>query len=911
MSRRRLGESLARTLVRFAAWRFTSIERRRFVKEWDAELWHASRSEDPRLSTRALLRMAIGSVYDARWRATRLDRGFGMMGMVMGFANDVRIAARGLIRTPGFTTTAVVTLGLGLGGATAIMTILDSVVLQPLAYPDADRLVQIENEVPGVGEGTVWQVSTAQYVLMEEEVPAISELGIYRGWGGNIETPSGPIRVSGARVSPSVFAMLGATAFAGRLFVESEGSPGGPAALVLSEEFWRAQFGADAAIIDRVVSLNGEPVQIVGIVTAGFRLPGSTVASSQAYVPYEIDRAGRFRNSHVNRVVGRIGADHTAESAGVVLQGTLPRLLERFPGAYGATFFDRYGFRPITTPLKDEVVGEVASSLWILLGGVGLVLLIALANVTNLFIVRIEERRTELSIRSALGAGVGTLGRYLAAEATTLVSGGVALALVVGLWGVPALTGLSPDSLPRVEEVGLTWRGVSATLVLASSSIFLLVLYPLMVHVRAAVSTNRGDATRNATAGRSRQRMRSVLVVSQVALALTLASGSGLLIASIRSLAAIEPGFEAEGAMTVDIYLEPSRHESNVAIWQAYREITQRVRALPGVEAAGVSTGLPLSGGWGCTVQAPEERAVLDRLGAAGHTTCAGQTYVSPGFFEAMRIPIMSGRAFENRDIDDPARASVVVSQAFAERFWPGEDPIGKGINPSGRTVEPYYRVIGVVGDIPKETVEGDPAMAIYYPIVPDPNTPGNWGGFATFRMSLAVRTAVGDPLSVFGAIRGVVADVDDAAPVVNATRLEDRLAESMARVTFVSVLLQIAAGVALLLAAVGMYGVISYLVGRRTREIGMRLALGARPDQITAKIVSGSTVLATVGLAVGVALALVSGRVLESLLHGVAPGDPLVLAVAGLILGVIAILASWIPARRAARVDPAEALRM
>lgn len=909
-----LSEAFARLIVRVAAARLSRRERERFTREWNAEIWQAARTDGGNARDgHGPVRMALGAMADAKTMAQlRHHSENGSGEMMRGFFTDVRVAARGLMRTPGFAVVAILTLGVGLGGATTIMTILDSIVLRPLPYPESDRLVMIANELPGVGEGTVWGMSTAQFVYTEQDLPAFEELGIYRFFGGNIDTPAGPVRVSGWRVTPSLFEVLGGEALLGRLFAEAEGTRNEPERLIVSEEFWRSQFGADPGVIGQTVSMRGEPIEIIGVLGAGFRLPGAKVAQSQLYVPLQIDRGARFYNSHTYGSVARLADGQTLASADAALASMVPVLPERFPMAYGASWLEGVGFRPHVTSLKKDVVGTMADNIWVLLGGVGLVLLIAVANVTNLFVVRVEERRSELSVRSALGAGVGTLARFLAAEAFVLTATGALIAIAIGIWGVPTILRVAPDTLPRLEEVRLGFVGIAATLGLATLTTALLVLYPLVAHVRGAVGSGQGDPSRTATAGRPKQRIRNVLVVGQVALALTLASGAGLLIQSLRALNSIDPGFETTGTMTVDIYLEPSRHPSENSIWQAYGRILDQVRALPGVQAAGLTSELPLSGGFGCTVQAFEEMtSVQERLATSGLTTCAGQTHATPGFFEAMGIPLVSGRLFEDLDNDDPSRAPAVVSQAFARRFWGNDDPLGKSVAPSGHSEGPFYQVVGVVGDIPRESVDGEEAMAIFYPMVQAPETPENWRQWLNHHMYLTVKTSLADPLAVFGSVRRVVAQVDPQAPVGTPARLTDRVDASMARISFVSVLMQISAAIALLLSAVGMYGVISYLVGRRTREIGMRMALGAEPQQIRRRIVAGSTSLSAVGLGLGLILAVASGRVLESLLYGVEPGDPVVLGVSAALLAGIAVLASWIPASRASRIDPVEALRM
>ena len=832
------------------------------------------------------------------------------LGWPNDWAREFRTGFRALLRSKGFTLVAVVTLGLGLGGSAAIITLLDRVVLRPLPYPDAERLVRLENQVPGVGPDEKWAMSTAQYVYYREELPAsVEAVGLYRGLGAIIDTPVGPQRVFGWSITADIFPLLGASAEVGRIIRAEDDRPGSPRVMVLSSGFWQRQFGGDPQIIGRTISIYGALVEVVGVLAAGFRIPGSSL-SADLYMPLRIDPEGSFGNNHVFNMVGRLAPGFDALSAERELEQLTPRLPERFPIAYSQDFFDRYGFRTLVTPLKESVLGDAARSLWILLGAVGLVLFIAFANVTNLFVVRMEGRRRELAIRSALGAGWGALARYLLAEGLILALAGGVLALLVSFWGVPALIAMAPDALPRLDDVQLGGTAIAATLLLSVAVGLGLALYPLAVQVRPVLAAGLAEGDRRGTLGPARQRVRSALVVTQVALAFTLAAGAGLLLDSIRKVNDVPFGFSPEGVLTLSLYLEPSRYDTDVGIWGAYDRMLEGIRAIPGVQAAGMTASLPLSGGFGCTVQGFEDRAVYDRLKDAGLTTCAGQEPTAPGYFETMGIPVLQGRALTRADNDDPTRAAVVVSKTFADRFWPGEDPIGKGVAPSGRTVPPFYRVVGVVGDVPAETLDGDPAVAVYYPVVHNSDAPGNWGWWRPTAMRVVVRSGVSDPTSLFAAIREAVQLVDPQAPVMNAQTMDERVADSLGRLMFISTLLWISAGVALLLATVGIYGVISYVVSRRTSEIGMRIALGAPPGAVQRGIVGHSLKLATMGMLSGVVLALGTTRVLEGLLFGVAPGEPVVLGGAAVLLGIIAVVASWIPARRAARISPVEALR-
>jgi predicted permease len=388
-------------------------------------------------------------------------------------------------------------------------------------------------------------------------------------------------------------------------------------------------------------------------------------------------------------------------------------------------------------------------------------------------------------------------------------------------------------------------------------------------------------------------------------LALTLTVGAGLLVESIRRLQAVDSGFEPEGVLAAELFLTPGRYQSDGEMWGAYRAILEAVRALPGLTAAGMSQALPLSGGFGCWVQGFEDREVYTRLESGGLTTCAGLEPTSPGYFEAMGIPLLAGRTFEAADNDDPSRGVVVVSRAFADRFWPDEDPLGKGVAP-GRAEAPFYRVVGVVGDVKGSTLDGDDAVAIYYPMVLIPGS----GGPRPSQTTLVVRTGVADPGSMLPSLQAAINQVDPTLPLVNARAMSAVVRESMGRLAFTTLLLQVAALCALLLAAVGLYGVVSVLVARRRRELGMRLALGAQPGQLERMVVRSSLVLGVAGVVAGVALALGLTRVMQGMLYGVSPTHPVTFAGGASLLLIVTLLASWIPARRAARVDPVEALR-
>ena len=928
---------VAGSVVRVAALWAPYARRAEMVREWNAELereFGAGRGVSAvaaalgafadanalRSLSREGRRSSHGSgTTGARGGTTGYRR--GMMGdrngigeWIGGWIADVKLALRGLRRTPGFTAVSVITLAVGIGGSAANYTLLDRVVLDPLPYPDPERLVRLGNQVPGVGPDEVWNLSTAQYVFFTDNAETLESVGLYRSDGGNIMTASGPQRARSVMVTASIMSMLGARAHVGRTISADDDRPSAPAVAMLSHAFWTRTMGADPNVVGSTLSFNDAPIEIIGILDAGVELPGWPIGlAHDLWLPLRVDRGGYFGNNHVFPGIARLAPGATLEAAEAEIERLTARLPETFPDAYSQSFFDRYGFRTAVTPLKEDVVGAMATNLWLLFGGMGLVLLIAAANVTNLFLARIEGRSGEIAIRTALGADRSAIARYLLAEGMTMAALGAGLALVVGYWAVPALTAMAPDELPRIHAVGMGVDTVMFTAALALLVGFALAAYPMVVHARPRVSSGLGGGGRAVTGGRQRQRFRSVLIVTQVALALTLAVGAGLLVQTLRTLHTTDVGFDPEGVLAVDLPLSWNRYPDDVAIWGLHRQVLERVRALPGVREAGMGEVLPVSGGFGCTTQGFENEAVYDRMREAGMTTCGGQVRVMPGYFEALGIPVLEGRTFEEGDNAEPTRAAVVVSRAFADRFWPGENPIGQGVAPA-RTVGPFFRVVGVVGDVPRASDDGQPplsqeAVAVYYPVVDNPDVPGNWYWFPG-PMTLLVRAGTDDPMSLLPRVRAIIGEIDPEVPLANARLIEDEVAAALADVSFVSLLLGIAAAVAMVLAAVGLYGVIAYVVGRRTREIGMRLAIGAQPREVERMVIGRTLGLVGLGLLVGVPLAGLASGLARGLLVGVEPTDPAAYVAAAAVMTLVALLASWLPARRAASVDPVRALR-
>lgn len=820
----------------------------------------------------------------------------------MHLLHDARLALRSLRRSPLFTMAAVLTLGLGIGATVAIYSVVKRVVIEPMPYPDGERLVRLYSETT---EGT-WGLSRAQWVLYRDAARTIEELAGYDFGQVTLQGAEGPARAGVWSGTASLFRMLGASAVAGRLIDETDDDYGAPRVAVLSSGYWQRAYGSDPGVIGRTLMIDEEPVEIVGVMAPVEELPEQVppILQPDVWLPLQLNLAGQFWNSHMEfRTIARLAAGATPEDASRELAAFNPRLIETFPDAYSRGFMDRYAFRPHAVQLKDAVTGDVARNLWILLAAVGLVLLIAFGNVANLFLVRAETRRREIALRNALGAGRLDVLRHLLSESLVLAGAGALLGVLFAHWVVRWVAAAAPTGIPRFGMAGLDAGVVLFAAVLALVSAGVLAL---LAHAHQAGGVRSFSALaeggRSATVGRERQRVRAALIIGQVGFALALLVGAGLLLESFERLRRVNPGVRPQGVLTVSLPFSP-RHDSYESRWAFTQAVLERVRALPGVVSAGIGP-VPLSDSYGCTVQAFTDAEVMQRINDSQGTLCAGQSSASDGYFETLGIPVLAGRALTPLDHADPDRGAVVVSRAFADKFWPGEDVIGKQVAPQGRSEGPYYTIVGVVGDV-HESLSEPPAVAIYYPLVPITGTGGLYSSG-----ELIIRTSSDDPLSYYPAIRAAALEVDPAIPLANPRVMNRIIAESMSGLSFTMILLGSAAVAALLLAAVGLYGVLGYLVQRRTNEIGVRIALGARPAQVERMIVGGSLRLVLAGIALGVAIAFIAGRLLESMLFGVAPTQPSAYLVAIAVLALVAVAASWIPARRAAHVEPVTALR-
>jgi putative ABC transport system permease protein len=811
---------------------------------------------------------------------------------------ETRHAARSLARTPSFSLIAVLTLALGLGAATAIFTLLDRVVLRPLPYPNADRLIHIGSLWPKTFPGVEYSISRGQYFYFRANSGVLADLMLYDE--GMLAVPGDgahpPERVSSIEVSHSTFTVLGIRPLHGRLInVEDERSRD-PLVAVLSYEYWRRRFGADPTIVGRRIDFAGLSAQVVGVLSPGAHVLDDT---PEIWLPNHLDPNERPINNHTHRAIGLMKPGVTVEAAAADIKRLQDRFASENPRAYFKGFVEKTGFAMHVTSLRDHVIGvTIVRALWLIFAAVGLVLIIAAANVANLFLVRIDARRREVAVRTALGAGRAHLAVYYLSESLllALVAAAGAVAIGEGLLGV-ALA-IAPQTLPRLAEVSLDWRSALFSIAMAAAFGVAFGLIPL-ASAKVDIATLR-DAGRGLTTSRRRELARRMLVLSQVGLAVVLLAGAALVTKSFARLARVRPGFEPAGVVSMDVILPDMRYRTYHEAAPFWHELIRRVEALPGVVSAGATGELPLADGFGCT------GIVTDVIGPDGpQGNCMPLATVTPGYFEAMGIKL-HGASPTWADVEAGV-GPVVVSRAFAKRFWGSTiDPVGHSVKPLSSDL-PEFPVVAEAEDVRGTSLQDPVVEVAYLPMIPRGGTRYYEGDRS---MSLVVRAPSVNQATLVASIRQIIAQIDPQVPIAGVESMEHVVAKSMSQRSFTMLLLLLAASIALMLSAVGIYGVISYLVGQRRAEIGIRIALGAQKTQVSRLVVGHAMRLAGAGVLIGLAGAAISMRLLESLLYDVSPSDPLSLAGAAVVLLAVALLASLGPTRRATRVDPVEAMR-
>ncbi len=820
-------------------------------------------------------------------------------------ALHLRHAWRSLRRTPVFTVTAALTLVIGFGAAIAIFAVVNGVLLRPLPYGNPDRLVGAWHDLPPLDLKKANQTAST-YLTYRKLARTIEGIGIYSEGAANVAAIGGdgePQRIAASWITVDVIPVLQVSPILGRAFTDEEDRPKAPDVVIISESMWRSRFGADPRAIGRTMDVGGLTRQIVGVMPRRFRFPA---AETQLWLPMQLDPAALSGGFNYNGVA-RLRSGVSATDAQREFTAVLPRIVELFPnfapGVSTQMLMDQAKPTPVLVPMHTDVTGGIAKTLWMVAAAAALVLLVACANVTNLILVRADGRQRELAVREALGAGRARVMLHFLAESAVLTAVAGIVGFGVAWLAVRALVAAGPVQIPRLAEVRVDAAAALFTVVIVVLVAALCALIPALRIGRARLSNALREGGRGGTAGRARQRIRGALVAAQVALALVVLAGSGLLLRSFQRLHAVKPGFDPQNVSTLWLSLPRSRYVNDSATARFYAQLMDRVSALPGVQDAGVTSRLPLtSNGMNQNPFYPEDdpTSFVNKIPPLQiFTTTDG------GYFKAMGIPLIAGRVFDRLGVQRGSEA--IISRKTAEQFWKdstGQRALGKRFRdlPGG----PLYTIIGVVGNARDTALATPPSPTVYFPQAVDANP--NFSQAAR-TMAVVVRSAA-DPASVTRAVQRVVRELDPTLPTFDVRSMRAVFSASMAQLTFTMLILGSAAGVTLLLGAIGLYGVMAYAVTLRTRELGVRIALGAQPRSVAAMITKQGIALTAVGVAVGLALFTLAAGFLRSFLFGVAASDPATLIGASLLLVGIAGLASWVPARRAARVDPAEALR-
>jgi putative ABC transport system permease protein len=810
------------------------------------------------------------------------------------FVTNLRQSLRILAKSPGFTLVAVLTLALGIGANTAIFSVVNAVLLQPLSYPNPDRLVEL---VWTTADGVADVASIPKFNVWREQTQVFDSVAAYDFAGPGINLTGGdrPEQLKGIRVSADYFRVFGAPMAIGRTFTPEEDRPGGPAFVVISNALWRSRFGRDPGVINRTIDLGGEPYVVVGVLGPSF----FSDPKSDVWLPLRPD-PNSIDQGHYLRATARLKPGVTIEQAKVAMKLAADQFKQKFPTALRGP---KDSFSVV--PLRDAVIGDVRFGLMLLFGAVALVLLIACVNVANLLLARATIRRREMAIRTAMGASRSRLVWQSLTESVLLSLSGATLGIGFGYLGVRALLAMNPGDIPRVGEngdaVSLDWRVLLFTFAVAVLTGILFGLVPALTASGSDITGTLRESGARAGGGMRHNKTRSILVVTEMALALILLIGAVLLIRTFGALRGVNPGFDARNVLTMEMSLAGAHFEKAAAVDQLERDGRQSLESLPGVVSAGLTCCLPLEGGYSLPFaiegQPPKE-------------TEAEWISISPHYFDVFRIPVKAGRAFTERDNGAGSRV-VIVNEEFAKKFFAKGDglgsqvTIGKGVGPEFD--EPAREIVGIVGNV-RQGLDQPPNPIMYVPIAQV-----NDGIIALNNrigaIQWIVRTRL-QPFSLSADIQRELREASGGLPVAHIRSMQQVVGESTARNDFNMTLLTIFASVALLLAAIGIYGLMAYSVQQRTQEIGVRMALGANPHRVRWMIVLQGMQLNLIGVILGIVASLALTRLMKSMLFGVKPWDPATIVVVVILLTIVTILAAYLPARRASRVDPIIALR-
>jgi len=810
---------------------------------------------------------------------------------------DIRYALRTLARKPGFTFVAVVTLALGIGANTAIFSVVNAVLLRPLPYPEPERLVQVWNKLESAGLPQLW-FSEPEIIDYRQRQQHFEDIAVFTAQGANLTGAGEPQRVTLCFTSAPFFPVLGVNPLLGRTFTPEEDVPGNDRVVVLSHAFWEQQFGGDPSAVGRSVTLNENPYVVIGVMPPGFAFPPEEV---QLWTPLAINTAEPdSRGSHYLEAVARIKLSISFEEAQAGISGVARQVATDNRDYYR----EGRGWGSYLIPLHDSYVGEIRPALLVLLAAVGFVLLIACANLANLLLARATVRQKEIAIRAALGAGRLRIVRQLLTESVLLALAGGAAGLLPAYAGLRVLPALSPEGLPRLGEIQIDPRVLGFTLTLSVLTGLFFGLVPAWHAARTDLQESLKEGGRR-SAGSGHHRLRGLLVVAEVALSLVLLVGAGLAMRSFYRLLGVNPGYRTENVLTFRTALPNARYPDLPRVNGFYRDLSARLAALPGVDSVSAIDLLPLSGLYSSgTVSVEAPGAAFVPPPADEHDPVPGietdYRTVLPGYFETMGMTLQEGRFFMASD-DAEAPPVAIIDEAFARHFWGDESPLGQRLTLGGGSEPQWRTIVGVVRHIRHYGLqtEGREQLYLSHPQLP----------FAARSMHVVLRTST-DSASLFPVVRQLVAALDPELPLYDVDTMEQRLAASVTQPRFNLLLLGLFALVALVMAAVGLYGVMAYSVSQRTHELGVRMALGAQPRDIFRLVVGQGLLLTLAGVALGLLAAFGLTRLMRSLLFGVSATDPLTFTGVAAVLAGVALLACWLPARRATRVDPMLALR-
>jgi len=809
---------------------------------------------------------------------------------------------RRLSRAPMFTAVTLITLAVGVGANTAIFSVLQGVLLKPLPYPKADDLVGVWHVAPGLN---IKELSAApsNYFVYREQSRTFQDIGLYTGDSVNVTGVGEPEQVRALLVTERVLPILGIPPMLGRWFTGKDDSPGSPATMLLTYGYWRRKFGGDPGVLGRRILVDGKAREVIGVLPRDFHFIARE--DPPLIMPLRFDRNKTFLGNFSFQALARLKPEATITEANADVARMLPIVLRSFPtpAGFSLKLFEQAHIGPNVRPFKQDVVGDVGNTLWVLMATIGMVLLIACANVANLLLVRAEGRQQELAIRAALGASRTQIAGELLFESLVLGLAGGALGLGLAYAALRGLIAMAPDGLPRLNEIGIDTTVLLFTFIVSLLAGLLFGSIPVFKYAGARLGTGLREGGRTLSQSRERHRARSTLVIVQVALAVVLLIGSGLMIRTFQAMTQVQPGFARPAEVqTMRISIPEAEVKEPLQVIRMQAEILRRIAAIPGVSSTGISSKIPM-----------DDYGNFDPIFVQDRTYAEGELppmrrfhFVSPGFLETIGAPVLAGRDFTWTDIENRIPAAL-VSENLAREYW--HDPsgaLGKRIRLG--TTDEWREIIGVVADVRDDGVDKKAPTSVYWPIL----ISDFYGEkpFVRRTAAFAFRSSRAGAESFLKEVRQAVWSLDSNLPLADVRTLDDYYRKSMARTSFTLVMLAVAGGMALLLGVVGIYGVIAYSVSQRTREIGIRVALGAQHGQLAGMFVRHGLLLTAAGVACGLGAAIALTRLMSSLLFEVSPVDPLTYGAVAIGLVAAAALASYLPSRRAAAVDPVEALR-